>query len=86
VNKVERALGRVHLIDCKTSSNTVQSLGAISVEKKGVWGGGWGGSKVREEGEEGVLRLESRGNPVQVVQVKIEDQGPFLLWKRGPLR
>ena len=77
MDKVKGALSRVHLIDRKACTDTIRSFGAVGVEKKGVWGGGWGGSKVREEGEEGVLRLESRGNPVQVVQVKIEAQGPF---------
>ena len=77
MDKVEGALGRVHLIDRKTSSNAVQSLGAISIEEKGVWGGGWGGSKVRKKGNKRVSRLERGGDPVQVVQVKVEAQGPL---------
>ena len=47
-------------------------------------GGRWGGPKVRKQSSERVLGLESGGDPVKVVQVKIEAQNPLFDLKKVP--
>ena len=46
-------------------------FGAICEEEKGVGGGRRGGSKVRDDGVEGVFGLESKGNFIKIVDIKI---------------